>query len=71
LTGEQANSAVDVVFDAIELGAGRDIAIAGFGKFSVAECAARDGRNPATGETIHIPPAVGRSSPRPRASSSS
>ena len=30
------------------------IAIAGFGKFSVGERAAREGRNPATGETIQI-----------------
>jgi DNA-binding protein HU-beta len=56
LTAEQAKSAVDAVFDSIagELVAGRDVAIAGFGKFSVAERAARDGRNPATGETIAI-----------------
>jgi DNA-binding protein HU-beta len=56
LTGEQAKSAVDAVFDVIagELAAGRDVAIAGFGKFSVAERAAREGRNPATGETIQI-----------------
>ena len=44
LTGEQATSAVDAAFDAI----------AGFGKFSVGERAAREGRNPATGETIQI-----------------
>lgn len=56
LTGEQATSAVDAAFDAIagELVAGRDVAIAGFGKFSVGERAAREGRNPATGETIQI-----------------
>jgi DNA-binding protein HU-beta len=56
LTGEQGKSAVDAVFDTIagELAAGRDVAIAGFGKFSVAERAAREGRNPATGETIQI-----------------
>ena len=43
-------------FDAIagELVAGRDVAIAGFGKFSVGERAVREGRNPATGETIQI-----------------
>ena len=34
--------------------AGRDVAIAGFGKFRVTERAAREGRNPATGETIQI-----------------
>ena len=56
LTGERAKSAVDAVFAAIasELAAGRDVAIAAFGKFSVAERAAREGRNPATGETIQI-----------------
>jgi DNA-binding protein HU-beta len=52
----QAASVVDAAFDAIagELAAGRDIAIAGFGKFSVTERAAREGRNPATGQTIQI-----------------
>jgi DNA-binding protein HU-beta len=52
----QAASVVDAAFDAIaaELAAGRDVAIAGFGKFSVTERAAREGRNPATGETIQI-----------------
>ncbi|MCA1680651.1 MAG: HU family DNA-binding protein [Actinobacteria bacterium] len=56
LSGEQAKSAIDAVFDAIagELAAGSDVAIAGFGKFSVGERAAREGRNPATGETIQI-----------------
>jgi DNA-binding protein HU-beta len=56
LTGEQAKNAVDAVFDTIagELVAGHDIALAAFGKFSVAERAAREGRNPATGETIKI-----------------
>ncbi len=32
----------------------RDVAIAGFGKFSVTERAAHEGRNPATGEAIQI-----------------
>ena len=56
LSGEQAKSAVDAAFDAItgELAAGRDVAIAGFGKFSVSDRSAREGRNPATGETIQI-----------------
>jgi len=56
LSGEQAKSAVDAVFDAItgELAAGGDVAIAGFGKFSVSDRAAREGRNPASGETIQI-----------------
>jgi DNA-binding protein HU-beta len=52
----QAASVVDAAFGAIaaELAAGRDIAIGGFGKFSVTERAAREGRNPATGEMIQI-----------------
>jgi DNA-binding protein HU-beta len=56
ITAGQAASVVDGAFDAIagELAGGRDIAIAGFGKFSVTERAAREGRNPATGETIQI-----------------
>ena len=55
-TGEQAKNAVDAVLDTIasELAAVGDVAIAGFGKFSVAERAAREGCNPATGETIQI-----------------
>jgi DNA-binding protein HU-beta len=54
--GRPGPSVVDAAFDAIagELAAGRDVAIAGFGKFSVSERAAREGRNPATGETIQI-----------------
>jgi DNA-binding protein HU-beta len=60
ITAGQAASVVDAAFDAIagELAAGRDVAIAGFGKFSVTDRAARAGRNPATGETIQI--AAGR-----------
>jgi DNA-binding protein HU-beta len=52
LTAEQAKSAVDAVFATIagELAAGHDVAIVAFGKFSVAERAAREGRNPATGD---------------------
>jgi len=56
ITAGQAASVVDAAFDAIagELSAGRDVAIAGFGRFSVTQRAAREGRNPATGETIQI-----------------
>lgn len=58
-TGQSASLArqmVDAAIDAIsdELKSGREVAIAGFGKFSVSERAARAGRNPATGETIQI-----------------
>jgi len=56
ITAGQAKSAIDAVFAAIagELVGGGDVAIADFGKFSVSERSARDGRNPATGETIQI-----------------
>ena len=37
-----------------ELAAGGEVALAGFGKFSVSKRAARQGRNPSTGETINI-----------------
>jgi DNA-binding protein HU-beta len=36
------------------LAAGGEVALAGFGKFSVSQRAARLGRNPSTGETINI-----------------
>jgi DNA-binding protein HU-beta len=57
LSQADAGKAVDAVFDAIA-GAvkGRDsVAIAGFGTFVAKTRNARDGRNPATGEKIHIP----------------
>jgi len=34
---------------------GDDIAINGFGRFSLKERPAREGRNPRTGETLNIP----------------
>ena len=37
-----------------ELAKGNNVAVAGFGTFKITERAARDGRNPQTGETIHI-----------------
>jgi DNA-binding protein HU-beta len=56
LSGTDAKNAVDATFDAIagELANGGEVAVAGFGKFSVSKRAAREGRNPATGETIQI-----------------
>jgi DNA-binding protein HU-beta len=53
----QAREAVDAAFDAIagQLSSGGEVAVAGFGKFSVSNRSARMGRNPATGATIHIP----------------
>lgn len=40
---------------AIELDAGRKVTITGFGTFETRRRAARQGRNPATGQTIQIP----------------
>lgn len=37
-----------------ELEKGNSVAVSGFGTFKISERAARDGRNPQTGETIHI-----------------
>jgi len=56
LSGTQAREALDAAVDLIsaELGSGGDVSISGFGKFSVSNRAARQGRNPATGETINI-----------------
>ncbi|CAK0778536.1 DNA-binding protein HU-1 [Azospirillaceae bacterium] len=36
------------------LAQGNEVRIAGFGTFAVAERAAREGRNPRTGEVVHI-----------------
>jgi DNA-binding protein HU-beta len=52
----QAREAVEAAIDAVsdELASGGEVALAGFGKFSVSQRSARQGRNPATGETINI-----------------
>lgn len=52
----QAREVVEAVIDAVsdELASGGEVSLAGFGKFSVSKRAARQGRNPATGETINI-----------------
>ncbi len=51
-----AAKAVDGVFDAITgaLKSSDSVQLVGFGSFSVANRAARQGRNPRTGETIQI-----------------
>jgi DNA-binding protein HU-beta len=56
LAGTQARQAVEATIESIsdELAAGGEVALAGFGKFSVSHRAARQGRNPSTGETINI-----------------
>ena len=56
LSKRDAASAVDAVLDTIEstLSRGGEITFSGFGKFSVSQRSAREGRNPATGERIQI-----------------
>jgi DNA-binding protein HU-beta len=56
LSKDQAGEALGATIAAIEegLAAGEEIAITGFGKFSVAHRSARAGVNPATGERIQI-----------------
>ena len=56
ISREQAKGAVEAAFETItaELAAKREVAIAGFGKFSVSERSARQGVNPATGDRIQI-----------------
>lgn len=56
LSKDQAGEALGATIAAIEegLAAGEEIAITGFGKFSVAHRTAREGVNPATGERIQI-----------------
>jgi DNA-binding protein HU-beta len=56
LSKNQASEALGATIAAIEegLAAGQEIAITGFGKFSVAHRGPREGVNPSTGERIHI-----------------
>ena len=57
LKKKDATAAVDAVFAGIEkaLVEGDKVQIIGFGAFEVKVQAAREGRNPATGETSQIP----------------
>ena len=57
LKNTEATRLVDTVFDTIanSLRRGEQVAISGFGTFVAKTKAAREGRNPATGATIHIP----------------
>ncbi|WP_440223475.1 HU family DNA-binding protein [Dokdonella sp. MW10] len=56
LTKADAEKAIEAVFNVIKksLKSGNDVALVGFGTFTVRERAARSGRNPRTGETITI-----------------
>ena len=56
LTQKQADAALEAFMEVIvdELTKGEKVQLTGFGTFEVRERAAREGRNPATGETIKI-----------------
>lgn len=56
ITKTQANAAIDSFMGAITktLKKGGKVTLVGFGTFSVSERAARNGRNPQTGEVIKI-----------------
>ena len=57
LTKAEAKVAVDAIFDSIQaaVAAGDKISIPGFGSFERSIRSARQGRNPATGESLFIP----------------
>jgi len=56
VTNADARKLVDAVFAAIgdAAASGDEISLSGFGKFKVKASPAREGRNPANGETIQI-----------------
>lgn len=63
ISKSKAHEAIDAIFStepgkgiiALELDDGRDFTITGFGTFSTKSRAARQGRNPKTGESLMIP----------------
>jgi DNA-binding protein HU-beta len=54
---EQARKVLDSAFAAITaaVSTGEEVTLAGFGRFKLTDRAKRQGRNPATGETMTIP----------------
>ena len=56
LSKKEADAAVKAFIDSVaeELKKGEKVQLVGFGTFEVSERAARQGRNPQTGETIEI-----------------
>jgi DNA-binding protein HU-beta len=56
VSGAEAGRVLDATLAAIEeaLASGQEVTITGFGKFTVADRAARQGVNPATGEPMAI-----------------
>ena len=58
LTRKDAEIIVETIIDSMveALARGDRIEIRGFGSFAVKDRGARKGRNPKTGETVHVPP---------------
>lgn len=56
MTRKQVNAVVDAFIETVQqtVADGTDVNLTGFGRFTYVERAARTGRNPQTGETIHI-----------------
>lgn len=56
LSKKAAGDAISAVLSTIEeqLAKGESVVLVGFGTFSVVDRAAREGRNPSTGEPLHI-----------------
>ena len=56
LTKADAEKMFNATFNLVkeELAKGNKVSVAGFGTFKISERAAREGRNPQTGETIQI-----------------
>ena len=56
VTKADAEKVFNATFDLFkeELAKGNEVSVSGFGKFKISERAEREGRNPATGETIKI-----------------
>lgn len=57
MTKKDAGVIVDAVFESLTAGLVEDheVKLTGFGKFTVKEQAARQARNPATGEIVEVP----------------
>lgn len=57
LNNSQAKLALEATLEEItaQLVAGNEVQLTGFGKFSVSQRAAREGRNPQTGASMQIP----------------
>lgn len=59
LTQKDTEKALDTFIEVVSasLEQGQSVQLIGFGTFEVRQRAARDGKNPRTGETIHMPAA--------------